>query len=304
MAPITIRVGGYAPPGSTHSRALDHFVTTLDGLVGDRVEVELLYNVMDGGRPATALLDMVRDGDLTWCYFSTSYLRHPHTDAIEVPFLFDSLDHAHGALDGPFGTAIADAVLRDRGYDVLGFWDNGFRHITNSVRPIFTPADCAGLKIRLQPNETHAEMCRAWGMDPVMAELSEGIKMIADGLVDAQENPLANTVAYGVDHHYVSKTFHLYGARGVLANPAAMAALPDEVDKAVRQAARSAIEFQRTAAAAYEQELEKRLIAEGRQVDTPTEAQRLEFKHAAADVIATATAAIDKDLLALLPAGS
>ena len=178
MASITIRAGGYAPPTSTHSRALDHFKATMHDLVGDEVEVDLLYNVMDAGRPATALFDLLESGELTWFYFSSSYLSHPLADAIEVPFLFDDLPSAHAALDGEFGQMISEAVLRDRGIELLGFWDNGFRHLTNAVRPVATPEDCAGMRIRLQPNETHADMVRAWGMEPAMAELSEGIRMI------------------------------------------------------------------------------------------------------------------------------
>jgi TRAP-type C4-dicarboxylate transport system substrate-binding protein len=300
MAPITIRAGGYAPPGSTHSRALDHFASTLRSLLGDDVRVELLYNVMDTGRPATDLFDMVHGGELTWCYFSSAYLSHPLADAIEVPFLFDDLDAAHAALDGPFGDMISEGILRDRRFEVLGFWDNGFRHLTNSVRPILTPQDCDGLRIRLQPNETHGAMVRAWGMEPVMVELSEGIRIITEGLVDAQENPLANTAAYGVDHGFITKTKHLYGARGLFADPGVMAQLPADVAGAVRMAARAAIEFQREAAADYEAELERRFLDEGRRVDTPTPSQRQEFRDAAADVIEAALSSIDEDLLVLL----
>lgn len=301
MASITIRAGGYAPQATTHSRALDRFKAAMHDRLGDEVEVELLYNVMDDGRPATALFDLLEAGELTWCYFSTSYLSHPLADAIEVPFLFDDLASAHAALDGPFGAMIGQAVLRDRGMELLGFWDNGFRHLTNALRPVVSPDDCAGMRIRIQPNPTHADMMRSWGMEPVMAELSEGIRLIRNAEVDAQENPLANTVAYGVAHRYVTKTAHLYGARGIFAKPGTLASLPAEVAAAVRIAVRSAIDFQRLAAAEHEAELEDQLVAEGRRFDTPSVEQHAVFRDAAAEVVDRAIGAIDDNLLALLP---
>lgn len=85
------------------------------------------------------------------------------------------------------------------GYEVLGYWDNGYRHLTNRLRPVMTPADCAGMRVRVQPNAVHEELIRSWGGRPVPAGLNEGIRLIKKLEVDAQENPFASTVAYGVD---------------------------------------------------------------------------------------------------------
>jgi TRAP-type C4-dicarboxylate transport system substrate-binding protein len=287
---ITLRVGGYAPAASTHSRALDHFRDAMAAEVGEAVEVEVLHNVMDLGRPATDLFDMVRSGELTWCYYSTSYLGSevPVLDALEIPFLFSSLAEAHAALDGDLGAHLAAEIRAGLGYEVLGFWDNGFRHLTNRLRPVRSPADAGGMSIRLQPNALHEALARAWGMTPVAVELSEAIRLISEGKVDAQENPLANTVAYGVAHRHVTLTGHLYGARGLYANAETMAALPADIAEACRRCARRAIEYQRAAAATYEEDLLKGMIAEGRQVVVPTEDERAEFEAAVAEVIAAA----------------
>jgi TRAP-type C4-dicarboxylate transport system substrate-binding protein len=286
----TLRVGGYAPVGSTHSRALDHFRECMAGEVGDAVEVEVLHNVMDLGRPATALFDMVRSGELTWCYYSTSYLggEVPALDALEVPYLFTSVEDAHSALDGDLGALLASEIHAVLGYEVLGFWDNGFRHLTNRVRPIRSPDDAAGLSIRVQPNAIHEALARAWGMTPIAVELSEAIRLISEGRVDAQENPLANTVAYGVDHHHVTLTGHLYGARGLYASAETMRAFPSDIADACRRCARRSIEFQRAAAAEYEKELLAAMIAEGRQVVVLTEDERAEFEATANEVAAAA----------------
>lgn len=301
MKPKIVRVGGYAPRDSVHSRAVDTFADEIRHTSNGELEVEITYNVMDSGKPATALFDMLDSGELTWCYYSTSYLgaKVAELNALEVPFLFDTVSDAHGALDGAFGAALSSAVRREAGYEVLGFWDNGLRHLTNTSRDIRSPQDCAGLRIRLQPNAIHEALTASWGMDPVSAELSAGIAMINAGEVDAQENPLANTVAYGVDHQHITLSAHLYGARGLFANPDELDSL-GEAAELVRSAARVAIDFQREAAAAYELELRARLEAEGRVILDLTTDERRAFAEAASEVIDSARNAIDPDLRSLL----
>ena len=154
------------------------------------------------------------------CYFSSSYLgdRVPELNVLETPFLFTDLAAAHRALDGELGQALARSGRVPRRFEVLGFWDNGFRH-DNRLRPIRAPEDCRGMTVRLQPNAIHEELIRSWGAIPVAAELSAGIQLISRLEVDAQENP-PNTVAYGVDrvHRHVTMTGHLYGARGLFSH--------------------------------------------------------------------------------------
>lgn len=301
MKPQKIKVGGYAPQESVHSRAVDRFAAEVHERSNGEIEVDILYNVMDAGRPATALFDLLESGELTWCYYSTSYLgsKVAKLNALEIPFLFDTVADAHGALDGEFGDALAEAVRDQVGYEVLGFWDNGLRHLTNTSRSIRSPTDCEGLRIRLQPNEIHEALTASWGMDPVTAELSAGIAMIKRGEVDAQENPLANTVAYGVEHQHITLSAHLYGARGLFANAEALTELGESAE-VVRQAARVAIDFQREAAVAYELELRARFEGEGREVIDLTPDERNEFATAAADVISQAYDSIDPEIAALL----
>lgn len=302
MSRFLLRAGGYAPEGSTHSRALDCFRSTLAADAGDAVEVELIYNVMDYGRPATDLFAMVDSGELAWCYFSSAYLCAdvPELAVLEIPFLFDDLDGAHRALDGELGARLAAAAAAARGCEILGFWDNGFRHLTNRLRPVRTPEDCEGLSIRLQPNAVHEALAASWGMRPVPAELSEGIALVREGKVDAQENPLANTAAYGVDHRHVTLTGHLYGARCLYANASVMAALPDDIAAAVRRSARAAVVFQREAARAYESELQASFAAEGRRVVQLANGEREAFADAATAVVRQAEHHVPSELLELL----
>jgi TRAP-type C4-dicarboxylate transport system substrate-binding protein len=303
VSDITLRVGGYAPQDATHSSALETFADVVRRESGGRIAVDVMCNVMDEGRPATDLLDMTERGDLALCYFSTSYLgsRVPALNVLETPFLFDDLDGAHDALDGALGDALTAEVESATGFRVLGYWDNGFRHMTNRVHPIRTPEDCRGLRVRLQPNALHEAMIEAWGGIPVGVELSEGVAMIADGRVDAQENPLANTVAYGVDrvHRFATMTAHLYGARGVFAHPCTLASLSDEDRTLFETAARRAIDVQRSIAAEREVTLRTRLEAGGMEFVDLTESERDAFRQAADQVIERARRDVGDELFEL-----
>lgn len=270
---LVLRVGGYAPRSSTHGAALAVLAGAVDAATGGRIRIDPLWNILDGGRPASDLLAMVESGELAMCYFSTSYLgvRVPELDVLETPFLFETLDHAHRALDGRLGAELTRATQAVTGFRVLGYWDNGFRHLTNRLRPVHTPDDLRGMRVRLQPNSIHEAMVAAWGAMPVPVELSRGIEMIASGAVDAQENPLANTVAYGVDrvHPHATMTAHLYGARGLYAHRPTIDALSETDWGVVTGAAREAITFQRRRATTTEADLRRRLSSAGMSFTDP-----------------------------------
>jgi TRAP-type C4-dicarboxylate transport system substrate-binding protein len=253
------------------------------------VSVRITWNIMEEGRPNTDLFDLVESGQMFLCYFSSSYLGHrvPELNVIETPFLFTDLDQAHRAVDGPLGGRLADAVRSTTGFEVLGFWDNGFRHFTNRLRPVHGPDDCRGMTVRMQPNEIHEELIRCWGATPVAVELSEAVKLISNLEVDAQENPLANTAAYGVDevHGHVTMTGHLYGTRGLWANRALFEGLPAEVHDVVTKAASAAVDVQRGEARALEAVLRARFERKGIQFVDLDAAERDAFVTASAPAI-------------------
>ena len=303
MSPFRLWIGGYGPEKSAHGAGLaafrEHVVSASDG----DVEIDVTWNIMDDGRPNTDLLELVESSEMFLCYFSSSYLgdRVNDLDVLETPFLFADLDSAHHSLDGALGERLRRAVRDQTGFDVLGFWDNGFRHMTNRLRPIHVPEDCHGMTVRVQPNVIHAELIRCWGAEPVAVELSEGIRLIGSETVDAQENPLANTVAYGVHHvhPYVTMTGHLYGARGLFANRDAYESLPDDLRDIVDSGVRTAIAEQRSIAAEVEKTLRRDLETDGVDfVDLTIE--RDAFRRAADPAIEMARAAVPSDLFDLV----
>lgn len=297
MSPVELSIGGYGPEQSAHGAGLaafrDHVV---DGSNGE-VSVEVTWNVMDDHRhgrrrPNTDLLDMVEGGEMFLCYFSTSYLgpRVSELNVLETPFLFSDLTSAHQSLDQRLGEALRGAVRAKTGFEVLGFWDNGFRHMTNRLHPVRSPEDLRDMTVRIQPNPIHEELMRNWGAVPVGVELSEGIEMIKSGAVEAQENPLANTVAYGVHevHPHVTMTGHLYGARGLFANRRAYEDLSNDLRALVDEGARSAVAMQREAATELEARLRTELEEEGTVFVDLNSEERDVFEEAAAGAVALA----------------
>jgi TRAP-type transport system periplasmic protein len=296
-------IGGYGPEQSAHGHGLKTFKELVEAGSDGAVTVDVTWNIMDEGRPNTDLFELVETGDMFFCYFSSSYLgsRVPELDVLETPFLFPDLPVAHGALDGPLGEALAEAVRRQTGFDVLGFWDNGFRHMTNRLRPIHRPEDCSGMTVRMQPNLIHEELIRSWGAVPVAVELSAGIELISRLEVDAQENPLANTVAYGVDqvHTHFTMTGHLYGARGLFCHRPTLESFDDDVRALVTDAASRAVQAQREAAGQLEQTLRARLEQGGALFVDLTEGERDEFVAASRPAVELAHSRLPEDLVGL-----
>jgi len=303
MSRKTLWIGGYGPRESAHGDGLDAFKRAVEEHTRGDVIVDVTWNIMDEGRPNTDLFDLVETGEMFMCYFSSSYLgdRVPELNVLETPFLFPDLATAHRALDGELGGALAKAVRANTGFEVLGFWDNGFRHMSNRLRPIRTPDDCGGMTVRLQPNAIHEELIRAWGAVPVAVELSEGIRLISSLEVDAQENPLANTVAYGVDrvHRHVTMTGHLYGARGLFSHRPTWDDFEPDLRRLVSQAARTAIEVQRRAAAEMESALRLKLEKDGVEFVDLTDEERSVFVKTSAPAIALAHAGLSEGLFEL-----
>jgi TRAP-type C4-dicarboxylate transport system substrate-binding protein len=296
-------IGGYGPEQSAHGEGLKTFKQLVEAGSNGEVTVDVTWNIMDEGRPNTDLFELVETGDMFFCYFSSSYLgsRVSELDVLETPFLFPDLPAAHRALDGALGEALAEAVRRQTGFDVLGFWDNGFRHLTNRLRPIHRPHDCSGMKVRLQPNVIHEELIRSWGAVPVAVELSAGIQLISNLDVDAQENPLANTVAYGVDqvHNHFTMSGHLYGARGLFCHRPTLESFDDDLRALVSEAAARAVQAQREAAGRLEETLRARLEKDGALFVDLTDEERDEFVEASHPAIELAHSRLPADLLGL-----
>ncbi|MFP6736655.1 MAG: TRAP transporter substrate-binding protein [Rhodospirillales bacterium] len=301
MPDITINFGRYQGDASVHTRAARLFGAELGGSIAFNLEANITETP---GAKASDLLGLVAAGDLTMCYFASSYLARqvPEVGVFDVPFLIESREAAYAALDGNLGTLLKDRFAANTGYRVLAFWDNGFRHFTNNARPLRTPADCAGLSIRSMNSELHQSAFRRLGFAPVFIDVADYPAAVASGQVDAQENPLTNSYQFSVHkfHPYFTLTGHLFGVSLLLCNKQIFDGWPEDARDAVIHAAGVATKAQRGFAVAEDADMMARLAAEGIEPLTLTDAERAAFRDAVQPVLDGARADLGEDIFRTL----
>jgi TRAP-type C4-dicarboxylate transport system substrate-binding protein len=247
--PFRIRMGGYGPPTTGFSLALKRIGDQLKAKFGNDVDVKYVYNIMDFGYRAEDILWLVEDGVLTLGYQSSSYFteRVPAVGVADLPFIFGSTEAARAAIDGGFGVVMTRKIEEGMDYRILGYFENGFRHISNRLRPVRLPADLKGMRIRVLPSKIQARTFELLGAVPLIMDLSEALAGIPAGTLDAQENPFANTVTYGVHkyHHFHTATNHFYLSRPIFLHRPTFDAWPDELKNTMQEAIRDAVVYQR-----------------------------------------------------------
>jgi TRAP-type C4-dicarboxylate transport system substrate-binding protein len=278
---IELHFAGYQPARSVHTRGL---YTLRDGVArhaGSTLSIKVTDSVVSLGRKAADLLSMVESGELDGCYFASSYLaaRVPALGVFDAPFQASSRETVFATLD----PALADQVATTTGYRVIGWWDNGIRHISNAVRPIRSPADCSGLRLRTLDNAQHQAAFWRCGFLPTHIDVAGLARAVADGTVDAQENPLTNMVNFNLQahHKHVSLTGHLLGIALLLVNRARYDALPAEPRAALDAAARDSEAAQRALAIAEDTECLRILAEAGVAIVPPHEIDLAAFRLAA-----------------------
>jgi TRAP-type transport system periplasmic protein len=156
----------------------------------------------------------------------------PVAEAQQLPFAFRSAAEAHKAIDGPLGKYIGEEMAA-KGmhlFPVAGF-DNGMRQVASISRPIVSPEDFAGMKIRVPPGQMMLDTFGAFGAEPVTTSANQIYDALKTGKVDAQENPLAILEGFKLYElvKYVSLTNHMWSGFNAMAHPATWKALPDDI---------------------------------------------------------------------------
>jgi TRAP-type transport system periplasmic protein len=304
--PIKIRMGGYGPPTTSFSRSLKLIGHTLAARFSDRVSVDYVWNIMDFGHRAEEILTLVENGTMTLGYQSSSYLtdRVPELGFADLPFLFEHREEARAAIDGELGRFLAHRIEARVNYRILGYFENGFRHISNRLRTVRTPADLKGMRIRVLPSEVQARTFELLGAIPLRWDLTEAIAAIKAGTIDAQENPFANTVTYGVHkfHHFHTVTNHFYISRPIFLNRTEFDAWPRDLQDAMRDAVKKAVAFQRELAIAEDREARAAIEAAGCEITALTEEQRALFRQAVDPLLQEARRTYGADIFEMVAA--
>jgi TRAP-type C4-dicarboxylate transport system substrate-binding protein len=301
---IQIRMAGYGPATTGFSKSLKFIGDRLTKQFGDRVDVKYVWNVMDFGYRAEDILWLVESGVLTLGYQSSSYLTHrvPELGFVDLPFLFSERDTARGAMDGKLGRFLAEKIEERVNYRILGWFENGFRHISNRLRPVRSPADLKDMRIRVLPSDVQARTFELLGAVPLQWDLTEAIAAIKAGTIDAQENPFANTVTYGVHkfHKYHSVTNHFYISRPIFLHRDSFDAWPTDLQDAMCEAVTASVTFQRQLAIEEDVTSRKAIEAEGCKIEELHADELGAFKQAVEPLWAHAQETYGKAMFALI----
>lgn len=288
--PITIRMGGYGPPRTSFSRALKFIGDRLKAQFGDRVDIKYVWNIMDLGYRGEEILWLVESGGLTLGYQSTSYQtdRIPELGFADLPFIFRTTAQARAAIDGALGDYFTRKIEEKANYRILGYFENGFRKISNRLRPVHRPADLKGMRIRVLPSDVQVRTFELLGAVPLKWDLTEAIEGVKTGTIDAQENPFSNTVTYGVHkfHKFHTLTNHFYLSRPIFLHRDSFDAWPKDLQEAMRAAVTDAVAYQRELAVAEEEEARRTIEAEGCEIVEITPEEHAEFARAVEPVLA------------------
>ncbi len=187
----------------------------------------------------------------------------PEINVLDLPFLFKNNTHAYGVFDGPIGEELL-GKFEDVGIVGAAIWENGWRNVTSN-KPIESPADLEGVKIRTMENEIHMAAFEKLGASPVPMVWGEVYTSLQQGVIDAQENPV--TIIYVNNlwevQDYVQMTGHVYGPHVFLMSQLTLDSLPDEYQEIVLNTAREVSTYQRMMSAKLEAEQKEMLIENG-----------------------------------------
>ncbi|MBS3669547.1 MULTISPECIES: TRAP transporter substrate-binding protein [Halomonadaceae] len=188
----------------------------------------------------------------------------PQFSVLGLPFLFNSLPNAWEVMDGEVGDELK-RLSEEKGLVLLALWDNGIRHVSNNVRPIETPDDLEGLKIRTPPDEMTVDIFEALGANPTPMNFSELYIALEQGVVDGQENPLMNIYSSKLHEvqDYISLTGHKYESTPLLMSKMVWDTLSPEYQEVIQQAAVEAGEFNRQASLEADEALRSKMEEAG-----------------------------------------
>jgi TRAP-type transport system periplasmic protein len=212
---------------------IDAFAKEVEKRTNGRYKIQNFYSGSLGGERES--IEAVQLGTQELTLTSTGPVPNfvPEAKILDIPFLFRDKAHAQAVLDGPIGDEMLK-LFEPKGFKALAWAENGVRHMTNNKRPVNTPDDLKGLKMRTMENPIHIAAYKGFGIVPTPMAFPEVFTALQQGTVDGQENPLSVIMAAKFDQvqKYLTLTGHVYSPAVWLMNKAAF----DKLSAADQQA--------------------------------------------------------------------
>ena len=206
----TLIIAGYQGSDSIHTKSVEYFI---DELSSDFI-TNFIMDITNDGDKASSLIEKTQLGEIHASYLLSSYFEKilPEIQILDLPYLFNSRNEAYNSLRSDLFNYI-DNKLKNKNLKLLGFWDNGIRHISSKIKLIKNLSDCKGQVIRTTPSPLHIEIFRKLGFIPKPLDVRDFKLAVEKNDIDAQENPLTNYWNFGVykKQEFVSLTSHIFG---------------------------------------------------------------------------------------------
>lgn len=295
---VVIRISHVLPENHASHQSLLYFKELVEERSDNRLEVQLYPNGQLGGdrqaieSVSVGTVHMTMPGGPVLSGFEEKFM------VLDLPFLFKTREIGYEALDGEFGDEL-NTLLEKHNIVNFGFAENGFRHITNDLKPIHKPEDLNGIKIRTMENPVHLASFKAFEANPTPMSFSELFTALQQKTVDAQENPIAITYTskfYEVQK-YLTLRGHVFGNAVYLINKPFLESLPEDLREIVEVSIEEAKMYQRELAIEQEQDFIQRLEENGMEINELTLEEKDLFIEAAQPVYEQFESIIGKDLI-------
>jgi tripartite ATP-independent transporter DctP family solute receptor len=258
--PVVIRLGHVGFPGSLFDLSGQKFAQEVNQALKGKVEVRVFHSSQLGSDEA--MIKGIRvsspEMQIPSTVMSTVDQRY---GVFEMPYLIVSRAHMKKAAESQTVQKALFEPLPARGIRVLGVWENGFRHITNNVRPIVRPEDLKGIKLRVPGGVWRVKMFQAYGANPSPMPFGEVYSALQSGVMDAQENPFSQI--YSAKFHEVQKflslTGHVYTPAFLIVSEDFWKKLPKDVQDTIARIARETGDFARSEGDRLDRELQSKL---------------------------------------------
>lgn len=253
-AELTLKFGHVGKPGSLFEASVNAFAACSNSALGDKAEVQTFGSSQLG--KDKELLQKLKLGQITFSLPSSVMSSVADEFGVfEMPYIIKDREHMK-RVQSELGDTFQKAA-QSKGYRILGYFENGFRHITNNTRPINVPTDLAGIKLRTPKGAWRVKMFKLYGANPTPMAFSEVFTALQTAVIDGQENPYAQIASakFQEVQKYLSITGHVYTPAYVLVSESNFAKLPADVQGGLEKCASDSQKFVYEHAAKLETEL-------------------------------------------------
>jgi tripartite ATP-independent transporter DctP family solute receptor len=281
LSQTLIRYGHFQPgrmDQPKHAAAMA-FQAYVEAASGGSLQVELFpagqlgneRTTMEGLQLGTIGMAVIHDGGIASTFAPV--------EVFSLPFAFPNQAVAWRVFDGPFRDRMAELMLEETNIHLMGFADNGVRHLTNSQRAIVTPEDMSGLRIRVQPSQVYVSLIDSLGASATPVSWGELPAALAQGVVDGQENGVTNIIAASLHENqsHVSLTGHVFSLHAYLMSDILWQQLSEDEREIVRDGTTIAMGIHRGMTAAQDTNAGAMLSDLGLEVTALTPAQLAAF---------------------------